>query len=366
MSLRDRATVRDLRVSAYVVPTDQPESDGTFEWDKTTLVLVELDGGGRTGIGYTYADRSAATVIHGLLRPHVVGRDALDVPGVAATLQRAVRNQGQRGVAEMAISAVDAALWDLKARVLELPLVSLLGAARTRAAVYGSGGFTSYTTSRLCEQLTGWAADGISCVKMKIGRDAAADAERVRAVREALGRGPELFVDANGAYERKQALAMADRFAEQGVTWFEEPVSSDDLSGLRLLRDRVPAPIRVTAGEYGFRPPYFRRMLSAGAVDVLQADATRCGGPSGFLQVGALCDAANIPLSAHCAPSLHRHLCLSVPRYANLEYFHDHCRIETMLFDGAAVPVNGALEADLTRPGMGLQFKQQDAARFAV
>jgi L-alanine-DL-glutamate epimerase-like enolase superfamily enzyme len=266
----------------------------------------------------------------------------------------------------MAISAVDAALWDAKARLLGLPLAKLLGAERAAAPVYGSGGFTSYSVGRLCEQLAGWAQEGIPRVKMKIGREPSADVARVRAAREAIGPGVELFVDANGAYERKQALELARRFADLGVTWLEEPVSSDDLEGLRLARDRAPAPIRVAAGEYGYRDSYFLNMLAAGAVDVLQADASRCGGPTGFLRVGALCDAWQIPLSAHCAPALHLHACLAAPRLLNLEYFHDHARIEQMLFDGASRPVAGELRPDLTRPGLGLALKRKDAERFAA
>jgi L-alanine-DL-glutamate epimerase-like enolase superfamily enzyme len=219
---------------------------------------------------------------------------------------------------------------------------------------------------RLCQQLAGWVEDGIPRVKMKIGRDAAADLDRVRAAREAVGAGPELFVDANGAYECKQALGLARRFAELGVTWFEEPVSADDLAGLRLAREHVPPPMRIAAGEYGYRALYFRRMLEAGAVDVLQADASRCGGPTGFLRAAALADTWQVPLSAHCAPALHLHVCLAAPRFVNLELFHDHVRIEHMLFDGAPAPVAGELRADLTRPGMGLELKRADVERFAV
>src|SRR3954453_9724045 len=115
----------------------------------------------------------------------------------------------------------------------------------------------------------------------------------------------QLFVDANGAYTRKQALAEAAAFGEHGVSWFEEPVSSDDLDGLRLLRDRGPAGMAIAAGEYGHDAAYFRRTLEACAVDVLQADATRCGGITGFMQAVALCEAYGVPLSSHCAPSLH-------------------------------------------------------------
>jgi L-alanine-DL-glutamate epimerase-like enolase superfamily enzyme len=267
----------------------------------------------------------------------------------------------------MAVSAVDTALWDLKARLLRLPLVALLGAVRDSVPVYGSGGFTSYPIDRLREQLGGWVARGIGMVKMKVGTDPAADPERVRAAREAIGPDAGLFVDANGAYDRKQALAFAELVAgEYGVGWFEEPVSSEDLDGLRLLRDRAPAGMDIAAGEYGDGLPYFRRMLAAGAVDVLQPDATRCGGITGFMRAGALCQAHGVPLSAHTAPSIHAHACCALPTARHIEYFHDHVRIEAMLFDGAREPVDGRLRHDLSRPGLGLEIKEGEAARYAV
>ncbi len=337
----DRSNVRGtvpidrIDVSAYKVPTDAPESDGTYAWDHTTLVVVEASVGGKAGLGYSYADTATAALIHDLLAEVVKGRDAMAVPGAWSAMVAAIRNLGRPGIASMAIAAVDAALWDLKARLLGLPLVTLLGSVRDAAPVYGSGGFTSYSIERLREQLGDWVAASIPRVKMKIGRHPAEDLVRVRAAREAIGPEAELFVDANGAYSRKQALAQADRFAELGVAWFEEPVSSDDLEGLRLLRDRGPAGMDIAAGEYGYDLPYFRRMLEAGAVDVLQADATRCAGITGFLRVGALCEARSLPLSAHCAPSLHAHPACTLPSFRHLEYFHDHGRIEHMLFDGA-------------------------------
>ncbi len=358
--------IERVEVAAYRVPTDAPESDGTIAWDSTTLVLVEATGGGETGLGYSYADKATAELIRESLADVVQGRDAMAVPGAWSAMVEAIRNLGRPGIASMAVSAVDAALWDLKARLLGLPLVTLLGAVRDAAPVYGSGGFTSYSIERLKDQLGGWVAAGIPRVKMKIGRDPAADLGRVRAAREAIGTDAELFVDANGAYARKQALAQANRFAELGVSWFEEPVSSDDLEGLRLLRDRAPASMEIAAGEYGYDLPYFRRMLEAGAVDVLQADATRCGGITGFLRVGALCEARSLPLSAHCGPSIHAHPACSLPSFRHLEFFHDHDRIEHMLFDGALTPEGGALRPDLSRPGLGLEFKRRDAARFAV
>lgn len=358
--------IERIDVSAYSIPTDSPESDGTYEWNKTTLVLAKATAGGEWGVGYSYADLATARLIQDTLAEIVAGRDAFDIPGAWVAMVQSVRNLGRPGIASMAISAVDTALWDLKARLLDVSLVALLGGVRGAVPVYGSGGFTSYGRAQLQKQLAGWVESGIKRVKMKIGRQPSQDVVRVRAAREAIGQDAELFVDANGAYSRKQALSQAGAFAELGVTWFEEPVPSDDLDGLRLMRDRSPGGMDIAAGEYGYDALYFRRMLEAGAVDVLQADATRCAGITGFLQVGALCAAASLPLSAHCAPSLHAHPCCAVPALRHVEYFHDHARIEHLLFDGVLTPVEGCLRPDRARPGMGLEFKQVDAAKYAV
>jgi L-alanine-DL-glutamate epimerase-like enolase superfamily enzyme len=359
-------TIDRITVAPFVIPTATPESDGTLEWDRTTLVVVEVEGGGARGLGYTYADTSTAVLIQDLLAGIVRGRPAMDVASAWDAMVRAVRNLGRAGVASMAIAAVDNALWDLKARILELPLVSLLGVVRREVPVYGSGGFTSYSADQLHQQFADWASDGISRFKMKVGRHAAQDVERVRVAREAIGPGGELFVDANGAHTRTDALAQAERFSAFGVTWFEEPVPSDDLDGLRWLRDRVPSGMAITAGEYGYDLAYFQRMLAAHAVDVLQPDATRCAGVTGFLKAAALCEAAGVPLSAHTAPSLHGHLCCATSAALHVEYFFDHARIETMVFDGALAPRHGLLQPDLSRPGVGLELKRKEAARFAA
>ena len=327
---------------------------------------MEARAGGVTGLGYSYADVSTGKLIESLLAKVVEKRNAFDLPGAYAAMLHQVRNLGRAGIASMAISAVDTALWDLKAKLLKVSMSGLLGATRDRAEIYGSGGFTSYFVEKLQEQLRGWAEQGIRQVKMKIGRDPGADLARVRAAREAIGPDVQLYVDANGAYSRKQALAQAERFAELNVKWFEEPVSSDDLDGLRLIRDRAPAGMAIAAGEYGYDPFYFRRMLSAGAVDVLQADATRCGGITGFLEAATLCASFGLPFSFHCAPSIHAAVACAVPRFTVGEYFFDHVRIEKMLFEGALVPVDGALVPDRSRPGFGLEFKLADAKPYAV
>lgn len=361
------APISKVEVSVYSVPTDSPESDGTIEWNKTTMVLVHAEAAGQRGLGYTYADTATATLIHDKLSKVVEGQDALSPTAVYMRMWHEIRNLGRPGIVSMAISAVDTAIWDLKAKLLNLPLVTLLGQVHAAVPIYGSGGFTSYSNQQLAEQLGGWAQQGIGFVKMKIGRDAHADIDRVKVAREAIGAGTGLFVDANGAYSRKLALEQADIFADRfGVSWFEEPVSSDDLDGLRLIRDRAPAGMDIAAGEYGYDLFYFRHMLDAGAVDVQQADMTRCGGVTGFLQVAALCQAYNVPLSAHTAPAQHTHVCCAAVPLRNLEYFHDHVRIEHMFFDGVSEPQNGTLKPDLSRPGMGLELKRANAVRFAA
>ena len=319
-------------VSAYTIPTDKPESDGTLEWKETTLVLVRVKAQGLEGLGYTYGHPAIVAVIRSVLEPVVRSRSVLDVPAIQTAMIGEVRNNGQAGLAMMAVSAVDIALWDLKAKILGLPLFRLLGQEREGMEVYGSGGFTSYSDKELGDQLSGWVKQGISAVKMKVGRDPDADMHRVRVARQAIGPSAALFVDANAAYGSSQAVEAAASFSEFGVSWLEEPVAACEPRQLNDIRRRMPAGMRVVAGEYGYRLTDFRDLLIAEAVDVLQADATRCGGVTGFLKAGCLAEAFHIPLSSHCAPAVHLHAALSVPAFSIAEYFHDHVRIERSLF----------------------------------
>jgi L-alanine-DL-glutamate epimerase-like enolase superfamily enzyme len=361
------APITGLEVAAYTVPTEAPESDGTLQWSDTTMVVVHLTAGGCRGVGYTYATAGCVPIVHDLLEDEVVGRDALDVPGIWHAMVRRIRNLGRPGVASTAIAAVDTAAWDLKAKLLELPLFRLLGPLRDEVPIYGSGGFTSYDLDELTAQLGGWVHDdGIPRVKMKIavdfGRDPAADVERARVVRGVIGEGVQPLVDANGAYDVKTAIAQARAFEALGVVWFEEPVTSDDLAGLRAVRDATT--VEVAAGEYGYDLTYFERMLAAGAVDVLQADVSRCAGITDWLRVAALAAGRHRDVSGHCAPMLHVHPACAVANLRHLEYFHDHVRLEHLLLDGVLSPVGGTLRPDPDRPGMGIELKTADAERW--
>jgi L-alanine-DL-glutamate epimerase-like enolase superfamily enzyme len=361
-------TVDRVDVSVYTIPTDEPESDGTFEWDETTIVVVQLSAGGETGLGYTYGPRAVAVLVEDLLAPLLTGPDPVIVTGpdpVQAWSQMgaALRNAGRPGIGSMAIAAVDIALWDLRARLLGMSLVDALDDQHDEVPLYGSGGFTSYTDDRLAEQLGGWVDEGFTRVKMKIGRDPNRDPARLDAAKEAIG-DAELLVDVNGAYKGRQAFEWADRLRDWDVRWLEEPVSSDDPAGLRAVRERTS--IEVAAGEYIYLLADARIMLAVQAVDCLQADVTRCGGITGFLQVAALAEQVGLDISAHCAPQVSAYACVAIPNLRHLEWFHDHVRVERMLFDGVLEPENGALRPDRSRPGHGLELKRVEAARHAA
>jgi len=356
-----------LEVSVYTIPTEEPEADGTFAWDSTTVVVVEPEAEGTTGLGFTYGTGACATLVRDVLAGEVVGRDPMDTMGAWNAMVNAIRNVGRPGIASMAIAAVDTSLWDLKGRLLGQPVARLLGMVREAVPVYGSGGFTSSSDEELAEQLGAWVNDlGIPRVKMKVASDRGTqeerDLRRIWLARKAIGPDAGLFIDANGGYARKQAVRLARAFALEGVTWFEEPVSSDDLEGLREIRDLID--MDVAAGEYGYDVVYFERMASAGAVDVLQADVSRCAGITEWLRVAAVAAAHGLQVSGHTAQSLHVHAAAAVPNLRHLEYFHDHARVDRLLFDGVLDPVEGHLLPDLSRPGLGLDLKRSDAERF--
>ncbi|MEU6370250.1 enolase C-terminal domain-like protein [Streptomyces sp. NPDC046931] len=368
--MTDTPVVERVDTAVFTIPTDAPEADGTLSWDSTTLVLAAVRCGDTTGTGYTYAPAATARVIDDLLAGVVKGSAVLDVPRMNEAMHRAVRNAGLPGVAAQAVSAVDIALWDLKARLLGLPLVRLLGAACDTVPVYGSGGFTTYDDAQQERQLRGWVEEeGIPRVKIKIaeswGRQESRDRRRVGKARATIGDTAELYVDANGGYDAKQAVRVGRALTDEGVTWFEEPVSSDHLTTLAMIRGQVTSD--VAAGEYGYTLPYFAHMLAAGAVDCLQADVTRCGGITVWLRAAALAQAHGIGISGHCAPHAHAHVAAAAPNLRHLEWFHDHVRIERILFDGVLAPDGGGITPGTDgAPGLGLTLNTGRAGPYRV
>ena len=350
-----RVPIDGADVRAFTIPIDGSESDGTLTWDETTAVVVTAYAGAERGLGYTYGDQAVAALVESKLIGLIEGGDAMRPAAISAAIQTQLRNAGRPGVGAMAASAVDVALWDLKARLLGLPLADVLPRFHERVAIYGSGGFTNYAPDRLAEQLRGWIEAGIPRVKIKVGRRPEADPERLELARETIGPDAELFVDANGAFTPKRALLWAERYAEHGVSYFEEPVSSEDRDGLRLVRERGPAGVAIAAGEYEWDLPQLRDL--ADCVDILQADVTRCGGITNMLRVDGICKARNMAFSAHCAPALSAHVCAAIETCVHIEYFHDHVRVERELFDGTLDPTDGFLRPDPVAAGHGLALK---------
>lgn len=191
--MMQRATLSRGSVSAYTIPTDSSESDGTFSWDSTTMVLVTIEAAGKRALGYTYADSSTARVAKTLIETLVLNHDAFDHGAIWHSMLRYVRNLGETGIAMMAISAIDNALWDLRARILDIPLVSLIGKVRDSIPVYGSGGFTTYTDQQLTTQFSSWAEEGLGIMKMKVGTNPAMDPHRVAVARKAIGQSKRLL-----------------------------------------------------------------------------------------------------------------------------------------------------------------------------
>ena len=369
MTGRGRPVVDTVQASAYTIPTDAPEADGTLSWDSTTMVLVQARAGGVVGTGWTYGPKACAAVVTDLLADVAVGRDVHAVPHTWSAMVAALRNAGRPGIAGMALSAVDCALWDLSARVLGLPLHRVLGAGEEATVeVYGSGGFTTYDDDRTTKQLAGWTREQrIPRVKIKIGESWGTrvdrDLARVALARTVVGPEVELFVDANGAYSTRQAVRVEQALRQHDVGWFEEPVSSDHLSQLATVRAASRAD--VTAGEYGYDLTYFQRMCAAGAVDCVQVDVTRCGGITELRRVAAVAAAHGLEISGHCAPHMHAAALSALPNVRHLEWFHDHVRIEGLLFDGSLDPSGGSVRP-AESPGNGVSLAVDRAQPYCV
>lgn len=366
----DERRIESVQTRAYTVPTDQPEADGTLDWSETSVVVALVSAGGLTGTGWTYGSPVCQKLIDGKLAGVVDGSDPMAVGATNEALIRQCRNLGRPGIGADAVSALDVALWDLKARLLGVSVSRLMGRHRDRVPVYGSGGFTTYDDAATEQQVEHWVGDlGVGACKIKIGESwgqrVQRDLSRIRLLRALVGDGIGVMVDANGGYSRKQAVRVGlAMYEEAGVEWFEEPVSSDDLEGLREVRDQTP--IDVTAGEYGYHLPYFAQMVGAQAVDCLQIDATRCGGYTGWLQAAAVAAGHNLEVSAHCGPNIHAPVAAAVANLRHVEYFHDHARLDPMLFDGLPEVRRGALVVDDTADGHGMTLNESRAERYRV
>jgi L-alanine-DL-glutamate epimerase-like enolase superfamily enzyme len=287
------------------------------------LVHLETDAGLR-GLGFAYAlqgsGRALLAVAEDDLEPLVVGEDPLDHERLAAKVYWRLQTVGRLGLVTQAYSAIDLALWDLKGKAAGLPLYKLLGGARESAPVYGSDtGWLWMSPEEILDASRPYLDQGVMGIKVKVGADPEADADRLTRLREALGDDVWLAVDANERYDQGTALAMGRFFEEEiGADWFEEPITCEDVDGHRRLASRLEIPI--AAGEMLFSRDEFARYLEGGALDVVQPDVTRLGGLTGWLKVAALAEWHHRPLSPHLLPEVGVHLACGLPGVTSVEY----------------------------------------------
>jgi len=318
--------------------------------------------------GFAPGIGTARGVIHDVLKPLLVGQDPLAHERVWDDMFWRVRGFGRKGVAFSAISAVDIALWDLKAKIFGVPLYRLLGPYTDTVPIYGSGGWTSFTEDELVREQVGYVERGIPRVKMKVakdfGRAEAEDLRRLAAVRKAVGDGVEIFVDANNGFYAKQAIGFARRMADYDVHWFEEPVLADDIAGLAAIARAIDIP--VATGEHEYTKYGFKALIEAGGADIVQPDVGRVGGVTEWLKVAHLAHAFNLPVAPHAVQLVHLHLACATPNLKVVEYLGVSEETDKLFYTEFPEPKDGLWSPYADRPGLGLELDPHAVERYAV
>ena len=279
-----------------------------------------------------------------------------------------VRGYGRKGLAFCALSAVDIALWDLKAKALGLPLFKLLGPFRDSVPIYGSGGWTNFTVDELIAEATGWVDQGIKRVKIKVGKDFGQsereDIQRLEAVRRAVGDDVAIYVDANNGYYPKQAIYMAKEFERYQVGWFEEPVLADDIDG--LARVSATTSIPVATGEHEYTKYGFKELISRGGADIVQPDVGRVGGVTEWMKVAHLAHSFDLPVAPHSVQLVHLHLACATPNLKVVEVLNVGLAGDRVWYTEFPDQKDGMWAPYPDRLGLGLELDPEAVARFSV
>lgn len=353
------------RLETTVVRVPLGEGRGGSGATEVEVVLVELtDSDGVTGTGFTYAlgggILAVNAIIESLFSDGLIGTVLTDWDRLWFELWSSTHRLG-RGVAIAALSAVDIAVWDLRARIANVPLFRLLGAQREAVPIYGSGRAThSMTTAELVDGALSYVGEGFGAVKLRAGAlTPEEDVKRVRAVREAVGDGVRVMVDCNERLDLATALWLGKRLEELSVFWLEEPLVADDVAGHATLASQIG--IAVAVGEHLQGRFEHVNYLRASAAAVLQPDAPLVGGVSEWLRVATVADAFNVSISPHFLPELHVHLAAAARSCTYVEHFPliDELLEETLAVDGGVV-----FPPD--RPGHGLLWDRTAIDRFQV
>jgi len=349
--------IRDVHADHYVIPLPTALSDsthGTIEGFELVTVRVR-DADGAEGVGYTYTVGTGGAAVHALvvrdLAPRLQGRDAERVEELWQAMWWALHYGGRGGFAALAISAVDIALWDLRARRQRVPLWRLLGGFEPRVPCYAGGIDLDFSLDALLKQTDDNLARGFRAIKMKVGRPSLReDVERVRAMRAHLGAEFPLMVDANMRWSVDEAIRAARALAPLEPVWLEEPTIPDDVPGhARIVRD---GGLPVAAGENLHTLHEFRALIDAGGVTFPEPDVTSCGGVTTFIKVCHLAEAYNLPVTSHGAHDITVHLLAAVP---NRSYLEAHgFGLDGFIAEPLRIDQGAAVAPD--RPGHGVDF----------
>ena len=366
--------ITDLNTTVLFNPDARPVQDATLPQASPgtggrgqLFVHVKTDEG-LEGLGIGQASPGVRQVVESGLRGVLIGEDPFNIEKLWRDMFRQVRGYGRKGVAFCGVSAVDIALWDLKAKALGLPLYRLLGPCVESVPVYGSGGWTNLGERELLDEMTSYIDRGIRRVKMKVGKDFGQsereDIQRVAAVRSAIGYDAALYVDANNGYYAKQAIYMAREFEQYQVGWLEEPVLADDIPGLAQVR--VATTIPVAAGEHEYTKYGFRELIAGGGVDIAQPDVGRVGGITEWMKVAHLADAFNLPVAPHSFQLVHLHLACATPNLKVVEYLGIAEENDRGWYTDFPEPKDGAWSPYPDRPGLGLELDPYAVEKWSV
>ena len=355
--LRHRIGKTEVWLVSLPVGSGFADSTRTVGTVGFTIVRITTDQG-LDGIGMTYHEVGGSAVRRLILddiAPKITGRDPLETEVIWTELFHYLRGVGRKGLAFGAISAVDTALWDLKGKILGLPLYRLLGSDRSRIPVYTSGGWTSFNDEELLAEVAQMLSEGYSAIKIKVGVDSGRnprrDLERVRKVRDAVGPDIDILLDANNVWDAATAVQFANSVRECHILFLEEPVPADDIPGLARFKRGTDIPLAT--GEHEYTKYGVRDLVLAEAVDIVQVDGARAGGYTEMLKILALTQAWNLKFAPHAMEHLHIHLVSAAPNALFLERLRLFEPITAAVFPTSPKPGNGYMQIpDL--PGLGL------------
>lgn len=349
----------DVHLVSAQAPSGLADSTRKVETVGMTVIRVTTDQG-LEGFGVTYHEVGGPAIRALVTRdmaPRLMDRDPFDTDVIWREFFGIFRGVGRKGLMFCALSAVDIALWDLKGKILGMPIHRLLGGGRQRVPVYASGGWTSYDDDQLVDEMKDMVRQGYRMVKIKVGVDGGTnpsrDVMRVRKVREALGPDIGLMIDANNVWDAATAIQFANRVREYNPMLLEEPVFADDIPGLARFKRGTDIPLAT--GEHEYTKYGVRDLVLANAADIIQVDGARAGGYTEMMKCAAIAEAWNVKFAPHAMEHLHLPLGSAIGVVPFLERLRLFEGITHSVYLNAQVPTDGYLDV-MEAPGHGLRL----------